>query len=308
MKVYLGLVVKNFEHQFNNFKSVYEQLKVEFPELITCVYEDNSTDNTKNLLKELSENNSNTFLISEIFDWKERSTIRTWDNKPCRIECIAYARNKLMELLESKGMGEDGDLCIMIDPDISKQFPVDKLIHCVKNFPADTDAIFANGVESNGNYYDRFAYRDTEFPFDFDIYGEQNMGRLDVKSKKVFRKITQKTTVLSAFAGIGIYKASSIKGCRYSAFPTKDLDDFYSKFIRENPCHPEVKIANAAQKNIQTHYRGSLLGVRLGSFFYYNCWGYNYPIVCEHVPFHISMMMKGRGNMYIEPSLTYYWN
>lgn len=299
-------------------------LVLALPSIRVVVYEDGSDDGTQSLLAALiAEFPAHVRTVSEKVDWSfKKSQVRTWDNKPCRIECIAAARNRLMELLETEGMGElPTDLCLMVDPDMPIKTPVDRILHRLMAFPDEADALFANGISGirGGAYYDMFAYRDDRFPMDADVLGEEGWtDRQRVKGQTVGVPIPfnppfpRPIPVWSAFGGLAIYRATSIKGKRYSAFPTGALNSLYRKFAAENPGHPDVQQLRASQSRAKTHHHGSLLGLHPfekredGGLFYFNCHGYNAPIVCEHIPFHAEMMTTGsRGRLWIDPALVY---
>lgn len=315
--IYLGTIVKNYERHFSIFQTFIQEMIEKIPEICICIYEDNSNDQTPQLIEMLKNKYmKNIHIHSEKFDWV--SFIKTWDGKPCRIECITRARNQLMELLESRGMGKNqDDVCIMIDTDFKNVPNTERISYWATHFPQDVDALFANGKDDQEYYYDIFAYRDQNFPFDYDLYGEKNHTQLqEMKTQICKQQIssrTERTSVFSAFAGIGIYRASSIKGVRYSFLPTKSLEMFYRSFIESCPQNYFSKLVKHVQTSnmYETHYHGSLLGSKWfgeNGFFYYNSWGYNVPIVCEHVTFHIEMIQKGHHRLFIEPSLTYEWS
>lgn len=314
MKLYVGAVVKNHEKTWSHFQKLLETLFQTFPGTIACVYEDNSTDATPRLLAEFHAAHPNEFFyISEAYD-QTQIHIRTWDNKPYRVHCIALGRNKLMELLEEKGMGAAGDFCMMVDPDVPTHFIADSIIGVIRNFPTEAHALFANGMNRSGCYYDSFAYRDLNYPYGVELYGEYNINRYYAMQAGLRRHIPPTDPlipVMSAFGGIGIYRAETIKGRRYSATPTAALDRLYRTIYDNFPQHPEVKLVKEVQKKPDTHIRGSLLGIYLhkpkeaGGFFYFNCSGANYPIVCEHVAFHAEMIAAGYDKLFVCPQLIY---
>jgi hypothetical protein len=289
------------------------------PDIYICIYEDNSNDQTPLLLEQLKAKYPfNINVLCEKIDWFSKSTARTWDGRSSRIECIAHARNNVMQLLEEKGMGKnEDDVCIMIDTDFKntdKMPNIERIVYWAKNFPKDVDALFANGKDVHGLYYDIFAYRDQNFPFDYDIFGQKNHTPLESMKHQVCKQyITnrqERTQVFSAFGGIGIYRASSIIGSRYCAYPTQTLDSFYRSFMEKYPDHYMVKVVKASQASFEYDYHGCTLGTRWfgpGGFFYYNCWNFNVPTICEHINFHLEMIKKGHDRLFIEPSLSYTW-
>jgi hypothetical protein len=315
MSVFVGAVIKNISKSFQHFETFIDEFVRAVPSVVICVYEDNSTDGTDTLLRNLSIRYPyNVHSITEKID-NDVSFVRTWDNKSCRIERIAIARNQLMIMLEARGLGNcDDDLCVMIDPDVPVKILTDRIVHFVRNFPNNTDAIFANGISMmrRGCYYDIFACRNDMFPFDYDILGEEKGAeRIRHKSKQVEIPVGEQRVVWSAFGGLAIYKGKCIRGKRYSAFPTADLNYLYRNIIKSHPESDEVQLVKQIQSSVETHKNGSLLGMYLfepkadEGLFYFNCHGYNYPIVCEHVTFHASMLRDGYSKMYIEPDLIY---
>jgi len=227
-----------------------------------------------------------------------------------------------MELLEGEGLGErPTDMCIIVDPDMLIKPPVDRILFRLANYPDSLDAVFANGISltRNGMYYDHFAFRDFRFPFDQDVIGEKrSFEMVSAKGHLVGEPIPFKPPfpasipVWSAFGGMAIYRGAAIRGKRYSAFPTPALDAIYRAFINDNPEHPFVKLVKESQSDVKTHQDGCLLGLypfekrENGGLFYFNCHGYNVPIVCEHVTFHAEMVLSGSlGKMVVDPMLVY---
>jgi hypothetical protein len=285
--------------------SIFQSL----PELQVFIYENNSSDDTKELLETWASQDSRIHVKSEDLSKAvllEQGYARAYDNTPCRMEAISAARNKLMEWMESSGMGTGADdLTIFIDPDINTVFPVDCLVHICKSFPSGAHAFFANGLSCyTAKYYDAYAYRDIQHPFGAELMGEDIF---DLKYRSVMQQIpfdTQPIPVLSAFGGIGVYKSSCIRGLRYSAVPTEDLHALNLRIMKENPDHVYVK---KLKEKPTTHIQGVSLGVYLfdKELFYRSCSGYNFPVMCEHVPFHAAMIARGYDKLYVLPPLIY---
>jgi glycosyltransferase involved in cell wall biosynthesis len=315
MPVFFGSILKNIAPHFHVFEECLRDLQDRIPNLKICLYEDGSTDGTKDLLASFQRQNPDVHVRCDTVDWLSKSRVRTWDNKPCRIECIAEARNHLMRMLEQRGMGErDEDVVIFMDADIPTKPDLNRIIQLVSKFPENVDGVFANGVSQwSGRYYDMFAYRDMTSMFGDEVYGEKaGKDASREKSERVTQLLANAKTlvpVVSAFGGLAIYRGKSIVWKRYSAFPTKEMDDFYMQFMLQNPTNSQTELLLAAQGDVETHKDGALLGIYLhyprevGGLFYWNCCGYNWPIVCEHIPFHISMMLDGKGKLFVDPSL-----
>jgi hypothetical protein len=149
--------------------------------------------------------------------------------------------------------------------------------------------------------------------FGDEVYGErQGQEESKQKAERVARTMASAkdlVPVVSAFGGLGIYRGKSIVWKRYSAFPTKEMDDVYIQFLLQHPGHRLTEKVLVLQDAVETHKDGALLGIYLhhsreaGGLFYWNCCGYNWPIVCEHIPFHMSMILDGKGKLFVDPSL-----
>ena len=308
MTLFCGAVTRNLEKSFPNFKQFMYSLFGELTDLQLFIYENNSTDNTKKLLEDWATVDKRVHVKCEVFSKEfllEQGYARAYDNIPCRMESISTARNKLVEWMESFGMGVgDDDLTIFIDPDIPTVFNVDCLASLCRAFPQGAHAFFANGLSGNMKYYDAYAYRDTQHPFGAELLGEEIF---DFKYKSVIVQIpfdAQPIPVLSAFGGLGIYKSICIRGLRYSATPTQDLHTLNLRIMKENPDHIYVK---KVKEKPTTHIQGASQGIYLfdKELFYRNCSGYNFPVICEHVPFHASMIARGYDKLFVLPPLIY---
>ena len=299
MKVVLGGVIKNIESNIPVLENFLTELKEVIPILEVCLYENNSTDSTKEFLKEITKRFDWIETVSEDFEnefFLKQGFARTWDNKPCRIEMIAYARNQLLKMIESKNLVRE-DFFILMDLDMNIPPDVHIFKPILKQMPEKVDVLFANGIRCDGRYYDIYEFRTEEFPFGPEILGEHFWS--EEHMNKILTSYDSDgpfIPVISAFGGIAIYKGDTFKGCNYSANVTDELHEFYSKQILSD------------EKPV-THHEGVLLGCYLkdDKIFYRNNSGYNYPICAEHVNFHLQIRKKGFTNMFICPFLYYYW-
>jgi hypothetical protein len=310
MVFYLGAIARNISDKLMNFQLFAGEFLQEFPDARVFVYENNSTDSTKKVLQMWSAMNPQVIVkCEEIADsvLKEHCIARTMENKPCRMEAIAYARNRLMEMMEETDIGSrEEDRIIFFDPDVNCAMSAAPLISILKTGPSDYDALFANGISQRNNYYDVSAYYDMYYPFGLELLDEKTV--FGEKYKAVIQQIptgVPRIPVVSAFGGIGIYRASCIRGLRYTGTVTEDVHTVFSNFCSQFPQHPWVQHLS---KKPTTHLDGALLGMYMydTKLFYKNNSGYNYPVICEHVPFHCSMICRGHSRLFVEPSLLYY--
>ncbi len=198
-------VCKNVINTLPVIRAAFEELAAKAGVPCWAVfYENNSDDGTDaELMKWAAEAPDQVRVKCEKFTREEelsRCVARTCDNQPCRMERIAFARNKLLEELRSyrgatpapteqtcpiggavvpvgtshKGgvwgamLGTVGSLpryVIMIDMDNPVPFPVDAILKCIARDPDGFDALVCNGLNSAGHIYDTYAYRDAQFPF-----------------------------------------------------------------------------------------------------------------------------------------------
>ena len=349
-------------------------------------YENNSDDGTNaELLKWAAEAPDQVIVRCEKITREEelaRGVARTFDNKPCRMEQIAHARNKLLDMLEgghaSPLTPSSGELrvkhcapnpsslsvatpsretkaiiggvvvpvgsspakyVVMIDMDNPVPFPVNAILRCIARDPDGFDALVCNGLNPFGYMYDFYAYRDAQFPFGPEIMREafwsghhQYQVQTAMHNRTLFcNRMNQQNPALlpyipvaSGFNGLCIFRREAIMGGmrppydplgqslgqppRYSAVPTPEMNAEY-KLLN---CIPPLA------KNAKTHVDGGSVGMYLfpkdnhdhandkGIFYFHNS-GYNFPVVCEHVPFFAAMRANNRRRIYLCTDLVWNW-
>jgi hypothetical protein len=281
-----------------------------------------------------------------------RCVARTYDNKPCRMEQIAHARNKLLDMLVGElrspnpssgghaspltplqgtnaasvapGIGGAGGrmsprYVVMIDMDNPVPFPVNAILKCIARDPDGFDALVCNGLNPMGHMYDTYAYRDAQFPFGPEIMREafwsghhQFYVQTAVHNKTMFHNRQMKQSpgllpyvpIVSGFNGLCIFRWEALMGSRYSAVPTPEMNAEY-KLLN---CIPPLA------ENGKTHLNGASVGMYLfpkdekdkGIFYFHNS-GYNFPVVCEHVPFFAGMRAHNRRRIYLCTDLVWNW-
>lgn len=289
-------------------------------------YENNSDDGTDaELLKWAADMPDRVQVICEKLTQEEqlvRGMARTYDNQPCRMEQIAHARNKLLRKLDSDtGSRANAKYVIMIDMDNPVPFPVNAILKCIARDPDGFDALVCNGLNPFGYMYDFYAYRDAQFPFGPEIMREafwsgqhQCQVQTAMHNKTLFcSRMMQKNSALlpyipvaSGFNGLCIFRREAIKGILYSAIPTAEMNAEYEAMN----CIPPLA------KNAKTHVDGATVGMYLfpkdnhandkGIFYFHNS-GYNFPVVCEHVPFFAAMRANNRRRIYLCTDLVWNW-
>ena len=323
-------------------------------------YENNSDDGTdRELMKWASEAPDQVRVQCDKFTQEEelsRCVARTYDNRPCRMEQIAFARNKLLAMLSgnqgakhcaphpsSGNQGSPARYVVMIDMDNPVPFPVNAVLNCIARDPDGFDALICNGLNPMGYMYDTYAYRDAQFPFGPEIMREafwsghhqfyvqtamHNKTLLFMRQMKHNPALLPYIPVASGFNGLCIFRWEAIMGgmrppydplgksidqplnpLRYSAVPTPEMNAEYQAMN----CIPPLA------KNANTHLNGASAGIYLfpndkdknnekdkGIFYFHNS-GYNFPVVCEHVPFFAGMRARNRRRIYMCTDLVWNW-
>jgi len=318
-------------------------------------YENNSDDGTDaELMKWASDAPAGQVKVQcDKFTREEelsRGAARTYDNKPCRMEQIARARNKLLDMLVgelrspnpsslsvalSPSSGDSSlsvaggavvpvgsspaKYVVMIDMDNPVPIPVNNILRCIARDPDGFDALVCNGLNPFGYMYDFYAYRDAQFPFGAEIMREafwsghhQYYVQTAINNKTMLfnHQMKQSPALLpyipigSGFNGLCIFRREALKGARYSAIPTAEMNAEYQAMN----CIPPLS------KNAKTHVDGASVGMYLfpkdennkGIFYFHNS-GYNFPVVCEHVPFFASMRANNHRRIYLCTDLVWNW-
>lgn len=205
-----------------------ETLRKEFTWSYVVVIENDSKDNTKEILNKWSNNSDDVKIISNDFG---TNTIpeKSWDNPSPgtsvhRIEKMVKYRNMYLNYI--KGIKHPIDYVIVIDVDI-ESFSINGIIKSIKNANSDWGGIFANGITKKDFLGFTFSkilydiYAICEYPFQ-EERGLIIRNKLENKDKRGIKKKIQKYnyySVVSAFGGIGIYKYNLIKELKYCVVP-----------------------------------------------------------------------------------------
>jgi glycosyltransferase involved in cell wall biosynthesis len=200
-----------------------ERLRKLFKDSEVIIFENDSKDNTREVLNKWKENSSNIHVFSDNYGGKTIPSKQQVNGNPNfsahRIDKMAGYRNKYLRFLNTRGI--DRDYVIVIDLDISR-FEIDGIIHSFGTF-RHWDCITANGKSFSSKltiqYHDSYALVECgkiDHPqTEETIYSNQ-------KKFAFMKKGGPLIMVDSAFGGLAIYKWSSIKGFYYSGLPNKD--------------------------------------------------------------------------------------
>jgi hypothetical protein len=285
----------NINHALNT-GALFENFKL-------IIYENNSTDNTKNILNNYV-NNQNIIVIQENIDYetiKKQSKIWaytevTGSDHPCRIEQICNARNKVIDEINTEKY-DNYTYVIWIDLD-SNGWDINGIIDSF-NKKDEWDVIYANGVKNRSNhYYDLYALRSSFSPFGPEIIGEHFWNNLKNISCS---DIKENIPVYSAFGGIGIFKKYIFTHNRYDCIVNEDVKTFYRNYLKSTP--PNNIMLNIIH-NADTKFKNGYKDNEIDIFWKSNS-GYDKPVVCEHVTLNFKLHNEG-FRIFINPRLIYY--
>ncbi|MDD4157763.1 MAG: hypothetical protein PHY08_14465, partial [Candidatus Cloacimonetes bacterium] len=210
-----------------------ESLGTQFADYRVIIYQNNSVDNTEQLLLEWAYKNSKIIIVTETLS-EEALYMRTKahtlkDNAPCRMELIAHGRNEVLK--RSWAQEFDGySYLIMSDLDFTVGWEVAGVLSCF-TYDEPWDAMTANGVRGHDNYYyDRYAFRDATHPFGPDILRRFFWKDLEQNPLK-FASQDPLHRVYSAFGGIAVYRREALKGCWYSGLATDEYKALLATII-----------------------------------------------------------------------------
>ncbi len=297
-KILICGVCKNVEpFLFNTIKSI-EKLGKKFDDYAVIIYENNSTDQTKYILKRWKQNNKAVTLISEDLteqELKADTYAVTCKGEPFRAEIIAKARNRVLEILK-KEQYKDFKYVIMADLDFKGKWPLAEIINSIENPQAEWDCISANGTSKNGVYYDRYAFRDSSYPLGPELLDEAWWQ--EVYGQPLRFKDKQWIPVFSAFGGLAIYKRSSLLAGTYLGRVDELLKLDYYQLLQQlslDNSHVKHYLSFSGQQDCL------LPDIKIN--FCNNSGCFQYPACCEHVILHAHMRLKGKGKIFINPQL-----
>jgi hypothetical protein len=216
-------IVRNCENQLSKNINLIENLRKYFKSSFVIIYENDSVDNTKNVLLDWQKKSNNVNLYFETLNVK---TIPVNDTlgynrffSKERITKMAYFRNKY--LIELDNLNLDFDFVIVVDLDVIK-IDLNGILNSFKS-SHQWDVVTANGYSTSPSlkrrYHDSYAL--VEIGKENDIQTEKC-----IKNNQLlwsFLKIGQPLIpVYSAYGGLAIYKYNFLKGLRYGVFLNND--------------------------------------------------------------------------------------
>ena len=306
MKVIICGVVKNAAaHLENNIKLALE-LGNSCDAFKIIIYENNSTDETKSILKKYSKQKDFVITMENIDEQTIKNESKIWaytavtgSDHPCRIEQISNARNKLIQEIKKEDYNEY-EYVVMIDFD-SKFFYPDGIMNSLKIVRENPNRIiYANSNE----YYDYYALRSAHSEYNLfgpEVIGEPFWKNMYINRLKIDTNSADLVPVYSAFNGIGVYTKTAFTATRFDASLIPETKAVYKKLAMKHAAIYE-KYKSLIQNECSKFYGGE----SEPDFFWKNNSGYNKPVVCEHVAFNFTLINAGY-EIYINPRMVFWW-
>ncbi len=205
----------------NNIKRI-EALRKNFKDSEVIIFENDSKDNTRNILKKWKNSSFNIKVLNEDFNTKTITQNNNGVNKyftKSRISKMALYRNRYMKIINSNNFQRD--YVLVIDLDI-KKFNIKNILDCFK-INNSWDCITANGFSISSRFSKQ--YHDSYALCEFGTLNKpqkESEIRLNRRKFSFLKPGMPLIPVHSAFGGLAIYKWEAIKGLYYEVIPNND--------------------------------------------------------------------------------------
>lgn len=190
-----------------------------FNDYRVVVFENDSTDGTKELLAKWKQDNNRVNVISKDFGITKRPSI----------SFLAMARNKYLDYIfyhDFSGF----DYVLMIDLDMDS-WNLDGLANSF-TYLDRYDVIAANGILNDIAMYDAFAFRSEQFPHNH--RAPEYWSKIVKDIQKHYCQGSNPIPVYSAFGGMAIYKKKILEPVRYLSVDEDCEHVYLHKTIRNN--------------------------------------------------------------------------
>ncbi len=176
-----------------------------FEDYRVIIFENDSSDGSKEILLNWSLKNNKVKIISKDFGNKKRPNI----------QFLADARNFYLEEVTNNNTYEDFDMLMVVDMDMRYGWDMRGIFHSF-GLINEWDAICSNGVKGDeAVMYDAFAFRSKEFPHNLEQpnYWTEIVPQI----QKVYEAGGKFVPVYSCFGGMAFYKTKFVNNCKYSS-------------------------------------------------------------------------------------------
>ena len=219
-------IVRDCARGIRRNRPVIDRLCAMVKEAKVILFENDSKDETKNLLAEWEQQCDYVYVKCENFKTITIPTSKEAGNvnpsfSEKRIAKMAHYRNQYLNYIEANNLS--ADYVIVVDLDL-KRIDIDGILQSLSI--ADTwDMIAANGVIYSPSAFFRCRYNDT---YALVENGEETLPQTEqsIQEKQYkwahLKKNMPLVPVYSAFGGLAIYKFEALKDCKYSVLKNED--------------------------------------------------------------------------------------
>ena len=304
--------VRDVEKFASKMITSIESLGKNFSRYKVVVYENNSRDNTKEILRSWQKENPNVCVFVENLSVSSLKR-QVFMKIPHKVEKIARARNFILDLLKDPKL-DSYPYVIWVDWNESV-WNESEVVPSIASPEHDFDGVFAF-VDT-----DLVSVRTQKYPIGFELLGNEYTSFLPTIGKAIAQELSPCwTQVFSGFGGLGIYKKSSLLEGRYAACVTKHLDSQVQKWLHQKE---DLQTDLMYQKYLDLLkgnepfvsdfpllYRDDqfpkVLALKLpeGKMVWFSCTqNTTFAWTSEHVNLHANMAENGKGRFYINPKI-----
>ena len=221
--IVIAALARDCQESLPNMILLVEQLRKRFTWSQVVVVENDSKDNTKELLFDWEKRKNGVKIISK--DYGSLTIPLNLINgvKPLvsfhRIDKMVKYRNIYLKYI--KEIKHDIDYVIVIDVDI-ESFSIESVVNSILEFEPKCGGVFANGVTVKrifGVFYSKIFY-DVFAVYEYPT--KRTFSYTEDSLSETLKSVTEKLKrdkfyqVISAFGGIGIYNYKAISGIEYT--------------------------------------------------------------------------------------------
>ena len=243
-----------------------EELGGYFKEAYYFVYENNSTDSTKDIIRSWNARTMNSYImVEDLVDTVKKEDVNIGKmykgTTLARMERMCSCRNKLLNMIKENC---NPDYIVFVDSDVLS-FSVEGIIVAIQNAPEGWGGLFANcytKYEYKGKQYNIPLYYDT-YPFISKgrdplsvTYKEFHLIRRFLLGRHLYKAVRKQKyyECVSGFGGIGIYQYSSIKDYKYDIFVSKEMKPTGLCMCDHVFLNTQIKEAKYIAKDIEVCY------------------------------------------------------
>ena len=227
----LPSVIKHIEYTGSQFKDYR-----------VVLFENDSKDNTKKILKDWQISNSKVHVITKDFANIKRPSLGF----------LATARNFYIDKVMNDPQYKDFDIMMVVDMDMVYGWDIRGVADSFAKIDK-WDAVCSNGIyTADGVMYDLSVYRAPDFPYNISSRNDCKAKLGAVTCNRVYPVGSKLVPVDSCFGGMAFYKKSFISGCTYASID-KDCEHvpFHTCLKEKNNGHMYM---NPSQVIRYTHY------------------------------------------------------